>query len=143
MRVIDRSALLPFTAYQVYELVNDVEAYPQYMDGCVAASVLRHEGDLMEAQLELARGGISQRFSTRNRLVAGESIALELIEGPFEIFNGRWDFRALGADACKVSLQLEFEVTTTLAGLALGPLFQQAANTMVDAFCKRAGEVYV
>lgn len=142
MKVIDRSALLPFTANQVYELVNDVEAYPQYMDGCVAASVLRHDGDLMEAQLELARGGISQRFSTRNRLVAGESIALELIEGPFEVFNGRWDFRALGENACKVSLRLEFAVNNALVGVAAARLFDRVTGDLVDAVSRRAAHLY-
>lgn len=142
MRIIDRSALLPFTAHQVYELVNDVEAYPQYMDGCVAANVLRHDGDLMEAQLELARGGISQRFSTRNRLVVGESIALELIEGPFEAFNGRWDFRALGDSACKVSLRLEFAVNNALVGAAAVRLFDRVTGDLVDAVSRRAAHVY-
>ena len=142
MRIIDRSALLPFTAHQVYELVNDVEAYPQYMDGCVAANVLRHDGDLMEAQLELARGGISQRFSTRNRLVVGESIALELIEGPFEAFNGRWDFRALGDNACKVSLRLEFAINNALVGAAAVRLFDRVTGDLVDAVSRRAAHVY-
>ena len=142
MRIIDRSALLPFTAHQVYELVNDVEAYPQYMDGCVAAAVLRHDGDLMEAQLELARGGISQRFSTRNRLVVGESIALELIEGPFEAFSGRWDFRALGDSACKVSLRLEFAVNNALVGAAAARLFDRVTGDLVDAVARRAAHLY-
>ena len=142
MTEIQRSALLPYPASKLFELVNDIEAYPQYMDGCVAASVLRHEGDLMEAQLELARGGISQRFSTRNRLVAGESIALELIEGPFETFNGRWDFRALGEDACKVSLRLEFVVNNALIGAAAAKLFDRVTGDLVDAVSRRATHLY-
>ena len=142
MRVIDRSALLPYKAHQVYQLVNDVESYPQYMDGCVAARILARDGDRMEAQLELARAGIRQSFSTRNRLVEGESIALELIEGPFEFFNGRWDFRDLGESACKVSLRLEFAVNNGLVGAAAARLFDRVTGDLVDAVSRRARHIY-
>lgn len=142
MRVIDRSALLPYNAHQIYHLVNDVEAYPQYMAGCVAARVLARDADRMDARLELARGGIRQSFSTRNRLVEGESIALELIEGPFEFFNGRWDFRALGESACKVSLRLEFAVNNGLIGAAAARLFDRVTGDLVDAVSLRARHIY-
>ena len=97
MTLINRSALLPFAAGQLFELVNDIESYPQYMDGCVGAEVLRREADMIEARLDLARGGIRQSFCTRNTVVVSEQITLELLEGPFEYFGGRWDFRALDA----------------------------------------------
>ena len=142
MTVINRSALLPYPAQQLFDLVNDVEAYPGFMDGCVGALVLLHADGVMEARLELARGGIRQSFSTRNRLSPPDSIELELIDGPFERFAGRWEFRALDAGACKISLNLEFSVNSSVLGAAATKLFDRVTNNLVDAVCKRAGQLY-
>ena len=89
MTVIDRSALLPYSASQLFELVSDVESYPDFMEGCVGAQVLSRDASLVEARLDLARGGIRQSFSTRNRMQVAEKITLELIDGPFDAFAGR------------------------------------------------------
>ena len=89
MTTINRSALLPYSAQQLFELVSDVEAYPQYMDGCVGAQLLHRQENTFEARLDLAKGGIRQSFTTRNHLVEGESMRLELVDGPFERFTGR------------------------------------------------------
>lgn len=142
MTLINRSALLPFAAGQLFELVNDVESYPQYMDGCVGAEVLRREADVIEARLDLARGGIRQSFCTRNTIAVSEQITLELLEGPFEYFGGRWDFRALDAKACKVSLNLEFTVNNGLLGAAAAKLFERVTGNLVDAVSQRATELY-
>lgn len=142
MTEIDRSALLPYTARQLFALVDDIEAYPQYMDGCVGAQELRRTASEVEARLDLARGGLRQSFSTRNRLYAYETIELELIEGPFERFSGRWRFQALGDMACKVSLQMEFSVNNALLGLAVGRLFDGVTDKLVDAVTRRARQVY-
>ena len=142
MTRIDRSLLLPYLAEQVFSLVNDVESYPQYMDGCVGAEVLRREPDLLEARLDLAKGGIAQSFATRNRMVPGRSIVLELIEGPFDHFAGRWEFTSLGDTACKVSLMLEFSVSNGLLGVAATRLFDRVTNNLVDSVGRRARQVY-
>ena len=142
MTVIDRSALLPFGAPQLFELVNDVESYPAYMEGCVGATVLRREENLMEARLDLAKGGIRQSFSTRNLLRAPQEITLELLDGPFESFAGRWQFAALDEAACKLSLNLEFEMNSTLLGAAVSKLFDRVTNNLVDAVGRRARELY-
>ncbi len=142
MPAINRSALLPYSQRQLFDLVNDVEAYPQYLEGCVGAQVLHSDDATMEARLELARGGIAQSFTTRNRLWAPESIILELEEGPFERFAGRWHFQALGEAACKVSLELDFAVRSSLFGVAAGRLFDRVTNNLVDAVVRRAGQVY-
>lgn len=142
MTVINRSALLPYNAQQLFDLVNDVEAYPGYMDGCVGASILKREGDLLEARLDLARGGIRQSFTTRNRLVGAREITLELIDGPFEHFAGCWNFSALGESACKLSLNLEFRVYGTLLGAAASRLFDSVTNNLVDAVGRRARQLY-
>ena len=141
MTTISRSALLPYRSQTLFDLVNDIEAYPLYMDGCVGAQVLHREEAVIEARLDLARGGISQSFSTRNRLLGTEAITLELLEGPFDYLEGRWSFQALGDTACKISLQLEFAVNNTVLGVAAAKLFELVTNNLVDAVGKRAAEL--
>lgn len=142
MTTINRSALLPYQARQLFELVNDVEAYPKYMDGCVGARVLRREEALMEARLDLAKGGIAQSFSTRNRMIDAKQITLELLDGPFDYFEGLWEFRALGDSACKMSLNLDFNVNSTVLGAAASRLLEKVTNNLVDAVSKRARQIY-
>lgn len=142
MPSIRRSALLPYSARQVYELVNDVESYPAFMDGCVGARILSRSDDSMEARLELARGGITQSFTTVNTLTANEAIELRLREGPFERFAGCWRFQALGEAACKVTLELDFTIRNALVGAAAGRLFERVTNSQVEAVARRARQVY-
>jgi ribosome-associated toxin RatA of RatAB toxin-antitoxin module len=142
MRVINRSALLPYSASQLFDLVSDVESYPRYMEGCVGAYILRRDEHLLEARLELARGGIKQSFSTRNRMHAAQEITLELLDGPFDYFAGRWNFHALGDSACKLSLHLEFTFNSALLGAAASRLFDKVTNNLVDAVSRRAGQLY-
>jgi len=142
MPAINRSALLPYSQRQLFDLVNDVEAYPQYLEGCVGAQVLHRDEATMEARLDLARAGIAQSFTTRNRLQAPECIVLELKEGPFDRFAGRWRFQALGDAACKVSLELDFAVRSSLLGAAATRLFDRVTNNLVDAVVRRARQVY-
>ena len=142
MTVIQRSALLPYSARQLFDLVSDVESYSSYMAGCADARILHSEENLVEAQLDLAQGGITQSFSTRNRMITAREISLELIDGPFEYFSGRWGFHALGDSACKMSLDLEFKIKNTLLGAAASRLFDKVTNNLVDVIGRRARELY-
>lgn len=142
MTHIQRSALLPYPAQHLFELVNDIEAYPAFMQGCVGATILRREEDYVEARLDLSRGVVSQSFSTRNRVVDAQHILLELLEGPFDYFAGRWEFLSLGESACKVSLNLEFNVRSTLLGAAAARLFDSVSDDLVGAVEKRARQLY-
>lgn len=142
MTRIYRHALLPYEDRQLFELVNDIEAYPQFMDGCVGSRVLRREAEWVEAELDLSRGGITQRFSTRNHLQVPRLITLELLDGPFDYFQGSWEFRGLGASACKVTLDLEFKASSLLLGAAVGRLFESVTNSLVDAVGRRARQLY-
>ncbi len=139
---IQRSALLPYPARALYDLVNDVASYPQFLPWCSAAEVLESNDHLMRATLKVGRAGISQQFTTRNALVPGESITMKLEQGPFSALHGVWQFQALSDKACKITLDLSFEYSGALVKATLGPLFNQAANTMVDAFCQRAKQLY-
>ncbi|MBX8486704.1 type II toxin-antitoxin system RatA family toxin [Pseudomonas cichorii] len=140
---IQRSALLPYPARFLYDLVNDVARYPEFLPWCAAAVVLEESETHMRASLEVAKGGLSQKFVTRNVLVPGESIVMDLVEGPFSQLHGVWTFKPLGDKACKISLDLTFDYAGSIVRATLGPLFNQAANTFVDAFCQRAKELHV
>ncbi|GLK91060.1 type II toxin-antitoxin system RatA family toxin [Pseudomonas turukhanskensis] len=139
---IQRSALLPYPAKALYDLVNDVANYPAFLPWCASTTVIEHTDTLMRASLQVAKGGISQQFVTRNTLVPGQSIEMNLEEGPFTELHGVWQFKALTDKACKISLDLSFEYSGQLVRATLGPLFNQAANTLVDAFCQRAKQLY-
>jgi len=142
MTDITRSALLPYPAAQVYELINDVAAYPQFMDGCVGAEVLKQTEDYMEARLDLARSGMRYSLVTRNRLEPPLSINMELVEGPFEALTGRWQVTVLNESACKVSLELKFVLISRVMSMAARMVFNPMADNLVEALVKRANYLY-
>ena len=142
MNHINRSALLPFSDAQMYALVNNVDDYPLYMDGCAATQVLEVSDEHMVATLQLAKKGISFQFTTRNTLDAPKSIVMALEDGPFDAFEGRWFFQHLSDDACKVILDIQFTLSNRVKGLAVKKLFDGVSNNMVDAVVKRAKQVY-
>lgn len=142
MAHIERSALVPYSVQQMFDLVNDIEAYPQFMDGCVGAELLRCEGDELEARLELSKAGISQSFVTRNRLEPPLAMSMRLVDGPFSRLEGVWRFQPLAEDACKVQLTLEFEFNNKVLALAANKWFESMANRQVDNLCARAKAIY-
>jgi len=139
---VNRSALVQFSAQQMFDLVNDIEAYPQYMDGCKAAKILKREGDWLEARLELSKAGVAQTFVTRNHLKAPETMTMTLVDGPFKHLQGCWTFKPLGEGACKVSFDLEFELHNKFLGLAAAKVLESVASKQVDALCARARKIY-
>lgn len=139
---IERSALVEYSAPQMYALVNDVENYPHFMRGCVGAEVLRQGDGFVEARLDLRMGALEKSFVTRNTLVPHEAIEMHLLQGPFRTLEGLWTFRALSETACKVSLSLSFEFESKLLALAADPWFEGVGNQLVSALVERAKEVY-
>src|SRR5690554_7082079 len=99
---IQRSALLPYSAAALYDLVNDVASYPEFLPWCSASEILEHSEECMRAGLTMAKGRLSQRFVTKNTLVPNEKISMTLEEGPFTRLQGSWEFKALGENACKI-----------------------------------------
>lgn len=142
MPAVSRSALVPFSAEQMFGLVDDVDNYSSFLPWCRSSRVLSRDADEVRATLEVAVSGINKSFTTCNRLQHGKMIEMRLVEGPFKHLQGFWRFDALTAQACKVSLDLEFEFASGLMGMALGPVFGPIANGLMDAFLRRAGEVY-
>ena len=142
MTRIDRSALVMHSAQQMYELVNDIEHYPKFMQGCQQARVISRTEEEVVGELTLGAAGLSHTFTTRNTLVPGVEMQMHLVEGPFRQFGASWHFKALSPEACKVSLQMEFEFAGGLMGYALEKLFNHSANNLVEALVNRAAEVY-
>lgn len=142
MKKITRTALLPYSAKQVYDLVNDVASYPDFLPWCGGSEVLSESDYEMQAKVTIAKAGISQTFETCNHLVPGERIEMRLVDGPFKALHGEWEFKVLDVDACKILFEVEFEVSSGLLSAAISTVFEQIANTLVDAFCERARQVY-
>ncbi len=135
---IERTAMVLHPAHVMFDLVNDIESYPEYMEGCEAAEVLFRAEHEVVARLDLTRAGIRQSFTTRNWLARPEGIEMVLEEGPFTRLHGRWQFNALSETACKVSLLLEFQFKSGVAQLAGSKLFTSVANNLVAATTERA-----
>lgn len=142
MTTINKSALVTYSPAQMYALVNDIESYADFLPWCRSSSILSQDADEIRATIVIAHGSLNKAFTTRNRLQRDKMIEMRLEEGPFKRLEGFWRFDILGEQACKVSLDLEFEFKNRLMGMAMGPIFSQIANSLVDAFSKRAVEVY-
>ena len=142
MTKLAREALVPYSAEQMFTIVNDVCAYPSFLPWCESAQIDEASESAMSATLTLARAGLRYSFSTRNTLSFPDRITMELIKGPFSHLYGEWDFIPLGEDGCRVRMQLDFEVGGRVARTALGSVFNKAADTMVDAFCDRADKLH-
>jgi ribosome-associated toxin RatA of RatAB toxin-antitoxin module len=140
---VSRSALVPHTPERMFELVNDVRGYPRFLPWVESSEVLEELPDEMLARLNLQFAGMRKAFTTRNRLQPGKMIEIRLVDGPFHHLEGFWRFTPLGeGQACKVQLDMEFEFATPLVSFAFGPVFMQMANSLVDAFSRRADELY-
>jgi len=142
MPQVNRSALVMFSARQMYDLVNDVASYPDFLPGCVGSRVVSHDDEIMVASVDVSKAGISKTFTTRNTLVENERIDMQLVDGPFKLLKGGWTFLSLDDNACKVSLDLDFEFDNKLAEFAFGKIFKELAGNMVNAFSERAKVVY-
>jgi ribosome-associated toxin RatA of RatAB toxin-antitoxin module len=142
MPQINKSALVPFSSQVMYQLVNDVAAYPEFVRGCEKAEVLAHSEELMKARLHIAHAGFKQSFTTENRLIPNREIQMNLLDGPFEYLTGVWRFRELAEDACKVEFELDFKFNNRLLGMAFGKVFQSIVESMMQAFIERAKQVY-
>ncbi len=142
MTVISRSALIPYGVDKMYALVDDIPSYPAFLPWCRAAHEISRGEDEVQASLELSRGGIQKTFTTRNRLQKNKMIEMRLVEGPFKHLEGFWRFDPLDENACKVSLDIEFEFSNRLLSMTFGPVFAQITNSLIDAFTKRAHELY-
>lgn len=142
MRTVNKSALVPYTAAQMYALVNDVERYPEFLPWCRDARVIGQTETEMHASLDLARGGFRKTFTTRNTLDPGRHIVIALEHGPFRHLEGHWHFEDLGPEGSKVTLNMEFEFAGMVLDMMAGPVFHEICNSLVSAFTRRAVTLY-
>ena len=142
MPKVQKSALVPYSARDMFTLVADVQRYPEFLPWCRSAS-RREIGDGSNiATIEMAKGPLHKSFTTRNQFFDGERIEIRLVDGPFRRLDGIWRFEPRGESGCRVELDLEFDFSSRLLSGLVGPVFHEIANSMVDAFCRRAASAY-
>lgn len=142
MTHIRRSALVPYSSDEMYQLVVDVPHYADFLPWCGGARFLEEDGNNVTAQVDIAFKGVNKSFTTDNVLEPGRAIHMKLREGPFSTLEGTWTFTDLGEKASKIELDLDFSFSNPIVGKVIGPVFGAIADSMVEAFHKQARVVY-
>lgn len=142
MHTLKRSAIVPYSAAQMFALVDHIEDYPKFLPWCSHSEIISRTAEEVTATLEINWKGIHKKFTTRNRLIPPTKMDINLINGPLQHMEGIWEFIPLNESACKVVLDLDFAFTGSIIDKLFQPVFQHIANTLVEAFCKRAVELY-
>lgn len=141
MPTVDKQAIVPYPAKDLYALVNDVQAYPEFLPWCEKCEILDQSDEGMTAKLTIAKSGIRHAFTTQNTLIPEQSVEMNLVDGPFRSLQGVWTFTPLG-NGCEVKLHLEFEFASKMLSVSFGPIFKSAASTMLNAFINQARKQY-
>jgi len=142
MHKVNRSVLAPYSAAQMFDLVADVGRYPEFMPWCGGAQVLACDEHGMQASVTIAFAGLRQRFTTRNTHDYPHRIDLELVDGPFSMLAGHWQFQPLGEDGCKVLFTMEYAFSSRMLESLVGPVFNRIASSFIDSFTRRAQACY-
>jgi ribosome-associated toxin RatA of RatAB toxin-antitoxin module len=142
MDLVERSALVAHGAATMYSLVENIESYPLFLPWCRATEVRLREPERTVATIHIDYRGVRQSFTTENAKEANASIAMRLVEGPFRKLEGLWQFHPLAADASKVELRLVYQLASPMLARLVGPVFEGIANSMVDAFVRRADMIH-
>lgn len=145
MKSVEKSVLIWHSAEQMFDLVTDVARYPEFLPWCNHAAVLSQTDTGMTAEVGIAFKGVKQSFVTRNEHVPGREVSLQLVKGPFSRLQGRWRFTPVGdgsQPACRIELSLNYGFSNSLLAAVVGPVFERIANSLVDAFIKRADQVH-
>lgn len=141
MTVVKKRRVVPYTCEQMYNLVNDVERYDEFLPYFSGSEVHHRDEDEVQATLIVTAAGMNKSFTTRNRLQKNKMIEIRLVDGPFSHLEGFWRFDEV-AEGCEISFDLEFTFAGRMLSMLIGPVFEQISNKMVDAFCDRAKEIY-
>ena len=142
MPVVAKTVLVGHSAPRMFELVDAVEAYPQFLPWCEAARVLERDAGKTRATIRINYHGVRQSFTTENAKEPPSKLTVKLVEGPFRVLDGEWRFTALAERACRIDFRLRYEFSGRLLETLVGPVFSYIANTMVDAFVKRADTLH-
>ncbi|MAJ82529.1 MAG: ubiquinone-binding protein [Legionellales bacterium] len=139
---IYKTARVEYTCEQMFNLVADVNHYREFVLYCSDSRVMSETDKMVRAYLEFSLGGFKQKFSTVNQLYPHEKITMKLEEGPFKYLDGLWTFEAVGDSSCNVSLHIQYEISSSIVNMILGPIFSQTAHQLVFTFTDRAKKVY-
>ena len=145
MKTVHKSVLIWYSAAEMFALVTDVASYPEFLPWCDQAAVLKEDAKGMTAKIGLSIAGLSQSFTTRNLHEKDRKVTLKLVDGPFSKLDGQWDFKPVGKAeerACKIEFSLSYDFDNAALAALVGPVFDKIAGSLVDAFVKRAGQVY-
>lgn len=142
MTTLHRTALVPYQPEQMFALVNHIEHYPEFLPWCHGTKVTLRTASEVIASIEVAAKGIHKHFTTRNVLQPDSRMEMHLVEGPFREFLATWQFEPIGDAGCKVTLDMSFEFSNKIMSMLLGTVFNRAVSSMIEAFTKRAAEVY-
>jgi ribosome-associated toxin RatA of RatAB toxin-antitoxin module len=142
IREIRRSALVTFSPEQMFDLVIDVERYPEFLPWVAGAHLHEKSERDLRASMEMQRGGVRERFSTLNEFERPGFMTMRLLEGPFRLLEGRWSFSPIGGIGTRVELEMRFEFANPVVGLLFGKAFEQSCNALIDAFIARAKQTY-
>ncbi len=142
MTTVNHSVLVPYTPAEMFDLVDDVDKYDEFLPWCIKSDVLERDEGVVKAMLQVGMESMHKSFTTANHRHPRDRIEMRLIEGPFRHLQGTWSFTAVDEASCEVKLSMEFEFSSLLLRMAFGKIFQKALDMMVDAFKKRAIEVY-
>lgn len=142
MSVVQKTVLVGYSAQQMFDLVDAVEEYPRFLPWCSGTTVLHRDAEITRATVRVNYHGAKPSFTTENEKAAPERITMRLVEGPFRVLDGEWRFTPLGEQGCRVDFRLHYEFSSRLLEKLVGPVFHYIANTMVDAFVKRAESLY-
>jgi ribosome-associated toxin RatA of RatAB toxin-antitoxin module len=142
IREIRRSALVTFSPEQMFDLVIDVERYPQFLPWVSGAQLHERSDRELLASMEMQRSGVRERFSTRNTFERPSFMTLQMVEGPFRVLEGRWRFEPIGTAGTRVELEMRFEFANPVISMLFGKAFEQSCNTLIDAFIARARATY-
>jgi ribosome-associated toxin RatA of RatAB toxin-antitoxin module len=138
MREMVRTSLVARSPEVVYRLVEDIESYPQFVPGCTSAEVLERNEHVVVARLAVRRGPLRTQFTTRNRLDPGHSVQMQLIDGPFKVLEGSWNFTPVASNGCRIEFKLRFQFSSVWKSALFEPLFEEAQAELVRAFVARA-----
>ncbi len=142
MSTIIKSAIVPYSAEQMYSLVNDIDSYPHFLPWCTQAVVSDRSDTRLTASVSLASGKIAQTFTTENRMEPGKRIDVKLVSGPFSHLDGSWQFNDIGNNLCQIDLKMDFEFKNRLLKMALSPVFNQFMARLVSSFVDRANNEF-
>ncbi|MCI2807589.1 type II toxin-antitoxin system RatA family toxin [Eoetvoesiella caeni] len=142
MHTVQRSVLVPYSCAQMFDLVADVEKYPEFMPWCGGASVQSQDEHGMQASITISIAGIRQTFTTRNEHQYPSQITFHLVDGPFSALTGKWQFQELAEDACKVVYTMEYAFSSRALEMVVGPVFNRIASSFIDSFTQRAQACY-